>query len=508
MRKVYSFLVAAVAMITAASCAQEIDNLSTDNGKAIFTAYADGADTKTVLGMNEETEKPLSMWNGEEWIQIVGKGNYWMNTDTDGPSASAKIYYNGKNGKFDETDGVYAVYPAGDANYTLAKGLVTGVSVPTVQTATPDSYDPKAAVAIAYTENTELHFINVTSLLKFQVASEGVKSVTIAPNGSDNLPKISGKCSIGADGALIPWTTNEHESESYVELVAGDEGFKVGVDYYVALFPCTLETGFKVEFSFGGNKIEIASYNPEEALVLPRNQILNIGSLECEVPEWSIAGTLNNWNTLETPFVAEGDYWVAKSVSFKESGKFKIINKGSVWRSISESFAVGKWFAISDGDDISIPAGTYDFYLTKDGKNLQVVSAGSAAPLAPGKIAAKEGWVYLKPNSNWTQAGARFAIYLCNGSKAAKWLSMSRVDGTSYYGVQLPDDYTVANYKNIIFVRMNPANNTNNWNNKWNQTGDLASSKILTDNYNCCTINNDQWDAGSNVTWSNITQLN
>ena len=32
----------------------------------------------------------------------------------------------------------------------------------------------------------------------------------------------------------------------------------------------------------------------------------------------------------------------------------------------------------------------------------------------------EDGWIYLKPNSNWTQAGARFAIYLCNGSKNAK----------------------------------------------------------------------------------------
>ena len=85
---------------------------------------------------------------------------------------------------------------------------------------------------------------------------------------------------------------------------------------------------------------------------------------------------------------------------------------------------------------------------------------------------------------------------------------MSNVDGTSYYGAKLPDDYTVANYKNIIFVRMNPANNTNNWNNKWNQTGDLSSSEILTNKNNCCTIKDGQWDAGSNVTWSKIIQLN
>ena len=501
-------MVAAVAIVTVASCAQEIDNPGQNSGKVIFTAYADGAETKTVLGMNEETGKPLSMWKGEEWIQVVGKGgNYWMNTQVgETPSASAMVYYNGNNGEFNEKEGVFAVYPAGNEKYGKDGDLVTGVSVPTIQTAVAGSYDPNAAAAIAYTENNELKFKNVTSLIQFQVATEGVKSVTIAPNGTENLPRISGKCSVSADGTVIPWTTNEHESESYVELTT-DSGFETGKDYYVAVFPCTMENGFKVEFSFGGNKIEVASYEPENALVLPRNQILNIGLLECEVPEWSIAGTLNNWNTLETPFAAEGDYWVAKSVSFKESGKFKIVNKGSVWRSISESFAVGKWFDISDGDDISIPAGTYDFYLTKDGKNLQVVSAGSATPLAPGKIPAEKGWVYLKPNSNWTQSNAWFAVYLCNGTAGTKWIKMTKTTGTDYYGAELPAGYDATKYKNIIFVRMDSGKTALDWASKWNQSGDLPFSNVV-NGKNCCSINSGQWDCGTNVSWYSMTELN
>jgi hypothetical protein len=48
---------------------------------------------------------------------------------------------------------------------------------------------------------------------------------------------------------------------------------------------------------------------------------------------------------------------------------------------------------------------------------------------------------------------------------------------------------------------MNPGTADNNWNDgvKWNQTGDLP---IPTDGTNLCTIDDGQWDCGTNVTWS------
>ena len=504
MRKIYSFMVAAVAMFTAASCAQEIDNPGQNKGEVIFTAYADGADTKTVLGKSDN-QRPQSMWNGEEWIQIVGQNNYWMNTNTDEPSASATIFYNGNNGEFNETEGVYAVYPAGSEQYNNADGGVTGVTVPTKQTATVGSYDPAAAVAIAYTTDNELHFKNVTSLIKFQVATEGVKSVTFAPNGTENLPKLSGKCTVKADATIIPWITNEHESESYVELSAGEGTFETGKDYYIANFPCNLENGFKVEFSFdGSSKIEIATYN--QPVELLRNQILNIGSLEGQAPvmyEWSVAGTFNNWNTSATPFEENGDYKVAKGVTFESNGKFKIVNNGSTWYNADGTFALNKWISIiaNDGADINIEAGSYDFYLY--GSSLQVVAAGSAAPFEPGVIPAEDGWVYLKPNSNWTQSNARFAIYFFGSGET--WVSMEKVPNTSYYGVKI-SDIVAKGYTGMIFCRMNPSTTVNNWNNKWNQSGDLKVSDF-TSGKNLFTVGSGVWD-GATTTWGTITKLN
>lgn len=110
----------------------------------------------------------------------------------------------------------------------------------------------------------------------------------------------------------------------------------------------------------------------------------------------------------------------------------------------------------------------------------------SAANMKGGEV------LYLKPNSNWTQANARFAIYLCNGSSGAKWVKMTK--SGDYYMATVP----TGDYKNVIFCRMNPANTTDDWNSKWNQSGDLSFDQKK----NLCTINSGQWDCGTNVTWS------
>ena len=103
--------------------------------------------------------------------------------------------------------------------------------------------------------------------------------------------------------------------------------------------------------------------------------------------------------------------------------------------------------------------------------------------------------VYLKPNSNWTQSNARFAIYIWGGTAGEKWVSMTKLsDGT--YEAHLPEGYDYG--CNIIFCRMNPSTTANNWNNKWNQTSDL---KTPTDGKNLYTVKAGTWDKGGG-TWS------
>ncbi len=99
--------------------------------------------------------------------------------------------------------------------------------------------------------------------------------------------------------------------------------------------------------------------------------------------------------------------------------------------------------------------------------------------------------LYLKVNQNWKTDNARFAVYFCNGSSSSVWVDMEAVSGeTDIYSVTVPSG---GSHANVIFCRMNPANSTNNWDNRWNQTGDL----VYDGTNNLFTISG--WESGS---WS------
>ena len=93
--------------------------------------------------------------------------------------------------------------------------------------------------------------------------------------------------------------------------------------------------------------------------------------------------------------------------------------------------------------------------------------------------------IYLKPNSNWTQTNARFAAYFFEDGKEAQWMSMYK-DGDSYYC------NVVNGYSKVIFCRMNPDTETNEFANCWNKSADQTIAG------NCFTINANDWGCNGN----------
>ena len=120
------------------------------------------------------------------------------------------------------------------------------------------------------------------------------------------------------------------------------------------------------------------------------------------------------------------------------------------------------------------------------------------------KVTGKDqGIVFLKPGSNWDSAGARFAIYVFTSDKTKEaWASMYKFND-SYYVVRIPAVPSgKTTWDNLIFCRMNGATSTNEWNNRWNQTGDLSFNQGIVYNKPNAT-----WDgSGDSGNWS--TTLN
>lgn len=111
--------------------------------------------------------------------------------------------------------------------------------------------------------------------------------------------------------------------------------------------------------------------------------------------------------------------------------------------------------------------------------------------------------VYFKPSSadpcNWA-SGARFALYRFN-AETSGWDDFTQVGETGIYKVTIDID----TWTKMIICRMNGGSTENNWNNTWNQSGDLdaPTSSIYYDK-----SSNTDWDkwngSSSNVTTREI----
>ena len=102
--------------------------------------------------------------------------------------------------------------------------------------------------------------------------------------------------------------------------------------------------------------------------------------------------------------------------------------------------------------------------------------------------------LYLKPNNNWKIDNARFAAYFFGGD-GELWVSMTDSNNDGVYEVTCQGTRA-----NVIFCRMNPANQENNWNNKWNQTADLTWDGTKSQ-YN---VPERDWDNSGNEYWVEI----
>ena len=105
--------------------------------------------------------------------------------------------------------------------------------------------------------------------------------------------------------------------------------------------------------------------------------------------------------------------------------------------------------------------GSYNLYVSKNSGTNNVVYFG-------GTISAER--LYLDATV-WKNDNPRFALYAFNNAKTEiAWFDMSLVSGNVYK----VDVANYSKYDQVIFCRMDPANTTNDWSNKWNQSYDLG----------------------------------
>ena len=375
MKKIYSFMVAAVALFAAASCNKELpqENLPAVGETVVYTASTDGADTKAVL------DGTVSKWCGEELITLHDGTNAFTFYANAGETPVSKVdftYTPGKGQPGFTAKEVMAVYPSGDYTANLDEKIVSNVVVPNNQTLEDNTYPATAAVAVAYSTTTELSFKNATTLLKFKVDGDDVTYGCFLAEGA-----ISGKFAVNYNEGKPLMTAME--TTKYVDFHMNGAPLSKEATYYIAIAPAEVEN-FKIFLNGQEIKTYAKSYKFE------RNVILDLGTLkyvapEIEVDYWAVIGSMtSNWNS-EIEMTLKGDWYVAENVKILDSDQFKFRANGN-WDegtpnrgAAGETDGVliennvetavyqgGKNFRVSEG-------GFYSLYINKSATKVKVV---------------------------------------------------------------------------------------------------------------------------------------
>ena len=510
MKKIYSFLFAAVTICAAASCQKEFDNTPVQNTEVNpITITAVNASTKTTLVDGVKT-----YWTSTDELSVFDFTGVGRKFTTDITENQAEATFTNTDANFVEPADLaaaclVALYPYdSDAvvDYVSAQTppfTISNVELPAEQTAAANNFDPSATLAVAQSiaTNTTMTFNNLYSLLKFTVAESGLKEVVVKANGTE---KIAGAATItnvatevfapqlnpGSPVLVIDPSTGSSE----VTLTCS-EGFATDKTYYIAVAPGAYTDGLSV---YVDDVLVKTTKLSEGKTTLKANYAYNLGELTI----WGVIGDCEGsaWGT-DIIMEKSGDMFVAYDVVFKEDGTFKI-RANKTWEqndtkniglASTGNVKAGFYYdviASGSSGNIKVVAGTYDIWF--DLANMLVyVMAPDADPTSASKgepeVSIETRIIYLNTTTNWSTDSPNFVAHFWGGTTMESPVMME-MKKTNLYKCSVPTDAT-----DIIFVRRDPSNNNSDlWQGEWNR----VQTKLSADK-NLFTITD--WGAG---TWS------
>lgn len=432
MKKYLSYAIALAAVLTVA-CNKEnpsVDQPGKGNtGLRSFTAYVDGADSKTVFGDSADGKRK-SMWEGEEFIKVLSKGQDPVTFKTDNlQSKTEEATFNIADDKKTLGQGPwFAVYPDAATPSWTEGTEVTGLALKAEQVAKVDGYETSNHFAIAYTENETLNFKNLVSFIKVTIEVAGVSEVCIFGNNNE---KIAGEFT-------AEWNEGKPTvSEGAVTYAKIQGELNKGSVYYIACLPCTFENGFTLEAKINGTKFQKKS---DKKYTLARNKVLDLG----EVSAWpSIhSGVGENWTTTTMKKVADAEGIYKTTLTYDADFGFgvKFFNEYKnyegkevfVWaRPVSNNINqanIGKWYNIYKGDgNANVPAGEYDVYVDIHNGAVCFVQSGTGMPEYSTQNPQNRALHILCPGTDW-QYMHRWNTP--NGEFNTEWNGVIECDGS------------------------------------------------------------------------------
>ena len=351
MKRIYSFLFAAVALFAAASCQKEIAGNDVPAAKGepfTITAVAD-AQTKTAL--NADDDKKVN-WTAGDAIAVFDATGDGVEFTTGITEPAAQAVFEAED--FTAPESFVALYPY-QANLILAEGVVSGLELKAAQTAKAADFDKTAAFTFAKGENKDdLKFNNLYSLLKFTVVEEGINEVKVAATSGS----LAGKVTLNVENGTLAVV----EGEGASSITLAGEFQKDGV-YYICVLPGTYE-GFSIALNGYTSKTKTS------AVELAANHIYDLGNIALPVPNYGLVGsfqTPTTWdvaNPVTTKYVS-GGWIVAKNVELYKSDEFKFAKDNS-W---NVSYGTSAVTVLEENVETTVvTAGSQNMKVSKNGK--------------------------------------------------------------------------------------------------------------------------------------------
>ena len=180
-----------------------------------------------------------------------------------------------------------AVYPYTEGAQLKSDGSVRGITLPAEQTATLNSFDPKAALMMAVSTKDKkynLDFKNAVSLIKLQIEFPCKKIVLTANEdiaGTGTLTYNNGAPSIS-------FTSNQ--SKTITLKPATGEYLKKGGQYFIVVPPITLTKGFSISF-YASDEYCVYTRTSTKSNTFNRSKIKDFGTFKKTGNGWEWSHT-------------------------------------------------------------------------------------------------------------------------------------------------------------------------------------------------------------------------
>lgn len=167
------------------------------------------------------------------------------------------------------TGTLYASYPY-DA-VSSRSGESVSLVLPSAQKVSESScVDKDALLSVAATQSSSLHFLNVSGLVRIQLAAEDIVSVKLEGNNSELLAGT-------VTAAFATGTISSGGSSSSVTLSASSGGAIPAGVYYMAVVPVSLSKGLTLTFTNSSGKV--ATKTSSSAIEIVRSGGIDLGDV-------------------------------------------------------------------------------------------------------------------------------------------------------------------------------------------------------------------------------------